>query len=117
MIEITSLEKLIISIMLLRKNENLNDEMIINSISFISRDFSVDAINESYCCGFYLEFLINQNTFDLDMKKMISMQMHHADLTYGADFILFLDKGFLEATFYGLSLPIQRVLSKNHGFF
>ncbi|MBT9099096.1 hypothetical protein KFZ76_15450 [Methylovulum psychrotolerans] len=93
---------------------------IIENLVINDREFSEDALNKAQCCGFYLNFVSNEVLAGVEpLPHYLGIQASHKDLPVGADFIVFMNpqKGidFLEAVFYSDTIPIQPLLSKDHG--
>ncbi len=92
---------------------------VVSTVTLRSRTFSQDVSDNRRCVGFYLNMTACELVQGSDDDSPLTLQASHADLSIGADFILFkksLEGPFLEATFYGESLSIDQLLSLEHGF-
>ncbi|QDQ24909.1 hypothetical protein FNU76_00310 [Chitinimonas arctica] len=122
MIKISTLEReVIFSILAQAAGSPAQAQAIVDQLVIADRTISSAADDPDRCCGFYLNFTENSALTELDLlPHNFSLQGTHPDLIAGGDFILFFDskKGisFLEATFYGETLPTARLLSEQHGF-
>jgi hypothetical protein len=93
----------------------------LENLHALGRSLSADALDESKCCGFYLNF--EHASLPIKTSKLplrLSLQALREELPFGADFILFLTPDhrldFLEGTFYGHSIPAIELMKDDHGF-
>jgi hypothetical protein len=119
--KLTELERKALQAILSPRLENGRLDALLSDIVVKERSFSVDVASEANCVGFYTRF----EPYDLGSaveynSAQLSVQMMHPKLSIGADFILFVKADrtvdFLEATFYGETLPIESVESAEHQF-
>lgn len=120
MIILTLLEEQVLQQMIFQEVRNIDQaSLFVKTIRLDSRTFSPDSVDVQKCAGFFLNISNWEFLKDLREKSQLSMQASHPNLSIGADFILFVESPegpFLEASFYGESLPIEVLLSRNHGF-
>jgi len=120
-IRLTVFERNIIMAML---SQNLLDAevsaVIVDKLVVKDRFFSEDTLDTSKCCGFYLHFAENDVLKGIEsVPHHIGLQGNHKELPVGADFVLFIKPNgidFLEASFYGDTLPIELLLSDHPSF-
>ncbi|WP_147483834.1 hypothetical protein [Burkholderia pseudomallei] len=120
MINFTSLEKLVIEKML-NENFGLSLGKAGQSLEIEKREFSLDVSDSDCCVGFYVHFKNNDFLGGVGgIPHHISLHADHDWLPAGGDFILFLKPDgcvdFLEATFYGFSMPISDLVAESHHF-
>ncbi len=118
---LSELERKVLHAILSPRLESARLEELLSNVVVRERSFSVDVVDEANCVGFYTSF----EPYDLGsaveyQSAQLSVQMAHPNLSIGADFILFVKADrtvdFLEATFYGETLPIESVESAEHQF-
>lgn len=116
----TSLELQVLELLIFQEIKDMDrTRSLVETVRPKSRTFSPDALDERRSAGFYLSISDCSLLGISPLKPRLSVQATHPNLSVGADFILFKDSSegpFLESTFYGESLPIEQLLSPDHGF-
>jgi hypothetical protein len=120
MITITPLEHSVLLKMILEEIKDPDRaRFLVQKMRPKGRTFSPDVLDGRRCAGFYLDLYECELPEIEPEKSRLTAEASHPSLSIGADFIFFRhssDGPFLEASFFGESVPIDQLLSADHGF-
>jgi hypothetical protein len=120
MINMTSLEYSVIFKMIVNEVRDPDRaHSLVRNMRLKGRTFSPDALDVERCAGFYLDF------YECKLPEIEAEKSHfatissHPTLSVGGHFMLFRHSSrgpYLEGSFYGESIPMNQLLSSDHGF-